>query len=127
MAKGEISHIEFPADDPERAKRFYAAVAGWEFGEAEGFPDYFMFRNGEGSGGAVGKRGSSTGQQLRIYITVDSLEDALRRGDGERGDGPRAADGHRRRDGSIRGRPRHGGLRGRPVADDRRLTRVRRR
>ena len=76
MAKGEISHIEFPADDPERAKRFYAAVAGWEFGEAEGFPDYFMFRNGEGSGGAVGKRGSSTGKELRIYITVDSLEDA---------------------------------------------------
>ena len=76
MAKGEITHIEFPADDPERAKRFYGAVAGWEFGETDGFPGYYMFRNGEGSGGAVGRRGESTGQVLRIYITVDSLEDA---------------------------------------------------
>ena len=77
MAKGEITHIEFPADDPERAKRFYAAVAGWEIGEPmDGFPNYYMFRNGEGSGGAIGKRGESTGQALRIYITVDSLEDA---------------------------------------------------
>ena len=76
MPKGEITHIEFPADDPERAKRFYNAVAGWEFGESDGMPGYYMFRNGEASGGAVGRRGESTGQVLRIYITVDLLEDA---------------------------------------------------
>ena len=30
MAKhGEFSHIEFPADDLERAKAFYANVFGW--------------------------------------------------------------------------------------------------
>ena len=33
MAKGEVTHIEFPADDVERAKRFYSAVVGWDFGE----------------------------------------------------------------------------------------------
>jgi hypothetical protein len=76
MAKGEITHVEFPADDLERAKRFYTAVAGWQFGEVDGFPDYFMFRTGDASGGAVGRRGESTGSQLRVYITVDSLEDA---------------------------------------------------
>ena len=76
MAKGEISHIELPADDTGRATRFYSAVAGWQFSETDGMPGYFMFRNGEGTGGAVGKRGESTGQRLRIYITVDSLEDA---------------------------------------------------
>ena len=77
MTKGEIAHIEFPADDTERAKRFYAAVAGWDIGgPTEGFPDYYMFRNGEASGGAVAKRGEMAPQQLRIYITVDSLEDA---------------------------------------------------
>ena len=76
MAKGEITHIEFPADDVERAKQFYAAVAGWEFGQPEGFAGYYMFRNGEASGGAVAKRGEMAPQQLRIYITVDSLEDA---------------------------------------------------
>jgi predicted enzyme related to lactoylglutathione lyase len=59
MAKGEIAHIELPADDPERAKRFYAAVAGWEFGAMDAFPDYHLFRTGGQSGGAVGLRGRS--------------------------------------------------------------------
>jgi predicted enzyme related to lactoylglutathione lyase len=76
MTKGEITHIEFPADDTERAQRFYAAVAGWTFDETAGFPGYHMFRNGPGSGGAIGKRGEMAPQALRIYITVDSLEEA---------------------------------------------------
>lgn len=77
MAKGEITHIEIPADDPERARRFYAAVAGWEFGQMEGFPDYWMFRTGEASGGGLGKRGQSVGSVVRVYISVDRLEDAV--------------------------------------------------
>ena len=77
MPKGEITHIEFPADDPERAKRFYAAVAGWEFGEQPGMEGYFLFRNGEAHGGAIGKRGETIARQLRIYITVDSLEEGV--------------------------------------------------
>jgi len=76
MAKGEITHIEFPSDDAERAKRFYTAVAGWEFSEMEGMPGYFVFRSGESAGGAVGKRGESTGQTLRVYITVDDMTGA---------------------------------------------------
>jgi len=74
---GEVTHIEFPADDIERAKRFYSAVAGWEFGEMEGFPDYWLFRTSEGSGGGLGKRGESVGSVIRVYITVDRLEDAI--------------------------------------------------
>jgi predicted enzyme related to lactoylglutathione lyase len=77
MAHGEINHIEFPADDPERAMTFYKAVAGWEFSTVEGMPDYWVFRSSEGYGGAVGKRGVSTGQVVRDYIEVDSIEDAL--------------------------------------------------
>ena len=33
------------------AKRFYAAVAGWEFGEMDGMPDYWLFRTSETTGG----------------------------------------------------------------------------
>jgi predicted enzyme related to lactoylglutathione lyase len=77
MATGEITHVEFPADDVERAKRFYAAVAGWEFGEAEGFADYWLFRTGPGSGGGLGRRGESVGRVVRLYVTVASLESAL--------------------------------------------------
>ncbi len=76
MARGEITHIEIPADDVERAKRFYGAVVGWEFGEPEGFSGYHMFRTGEASGGAIAKRGEMAPERLRIYITVETLEDA---------------------------------------------------
>lgn len=77
MAKGEITHIEFPADDVERAKRFYEAVAGWEFSQLDAFPGFHLFRNGERTGGGLGKRGVSVGKAVRLYITVDSLEDGL--------------------------------------------------
>jgi len=77
MAKGEITHVEFPVDDPERAKRFYTAVAGWEFGQMEGFPDYWMFRTGEASGGGLGRRGQSVGSVVRVYISVDQLDEAV--------------------------------------------------
>ncbi|MEO8469853.1 MAG: VOC family protein [Chloroflexota bacterium] len=80
MAHGEMNHIEFPADDPERAKRFYEAVAGWTFSAMEGMPDYWLFRSGEGYGGAIGRRGISTGPTLRNYIEVDSIEAALAAG-----------------------------------------------
>jgi len=78
MARGEITHIEFPADDLERARQFYEAVARWEIQPMEGFPDYLLFRTGDASGGAIGLRGQSVGTVTRPYITVDVLEDALR-------------------------------------------------
>jgi predicted enzyme related to lactoylglutathione lyase len=77
MAHGQINHIEFPADDPERAMRFYEAVAGWQFSAMEGMPDYWVFRFADGFGGGLGKRGVSTGQVVRDYIEVDSIEDAV--------------------------------------------------
>jgi uncharacterized protein len=77
MAQGEINHIEIPSDDPERTKRFYEAVVGWQFTDS-GFPDYWLFRSGPGEiGGGLGKRGETAGQQLRNYVLVDSIEDAL--------------------------------------------------
>lgn len=77
MARGEITHVEIPADDLERARRFYAAVAGWDISEAPDFPDYWMFRTSEASGGAIGRRGKSVANSLRVYVTVDRLEDAI--------------------------------------------------
>jgi predicted enzyme related to lactoylglutathione lyase len=81
MAHGQITHIEFPADDTSRAQRFYSELFGWEFQEMEGYGGYFLFSAGsiERSGGAVGQRGQSTGEVLRIYITCDSIDDVLGR------------------------------------------------
>ncbi len=77
MGKGEMNHIEFPADDLERAKRFYSAVAGWEFGEMEGYPDYWLFRTSESSGGGLGTRGQSVGDEVLVYISVDNVDAAV--------------------------------------------------
>ena len=76
MPGAQITHIEFPADDMERAKRFYAAVAGWEFQAMDGFPDYELFSTGEQTGGAIGGRGTSTGTTVRVFISVPDLERA---------------------------------------------------
>jgi uncharacterized protein len=74
MAKGSISHIEFPADDPARARRFYSALAGWEYDQMDALPDYWLFRTDETAGGAIGTRGGSVGNVVRVYIDVDDLE-----------------------------------------------------
>jgi predicted enzyme related to lactoylglutathione lyase len=78
MSRGEFNHVEIPADDTARAKRFYGALLGWQFEEMEGFPDYHLFRSGPGElGGAIGKRGESAGTVLRAYVTVDAIDPAL--------------------------------------------------
>ena len=79
MAHGQMSHLEIPADDPARARKFYEGVFGWETSEMEQYPNYFLFGFGEigRAGGAIGVRNESTGPQLRLYISVDSIDATL--------------------------------------------------
>ena len=75
MAFGEITHVEIPSDEPERAQSFYSGVFGWAMRQIPEMPDYAMFQSGPGeSGGAIGKRGVTAPARLRIYITVESLD-----------------------------------------------------
>ena len=75
---GEFSHIEFPADDLERAKAFYGAVFGWQFRSSEEIPGYLLYEAGPGGlGGGIGKRGENAPDAVRNYITVDSIDDSL--------------------------------------------------
>lgn len=74
---GKINHIEFPADDVERAKRFYGAVAGWDYQEMPGYGGYWLFSTGEGNGGAIGTRGTAAPEKLRVYITIDDIDAGL--------------------------------------------------
>jgi predicted enzyme related to lactoylglutathione lyase len=84
MAHGQITHVEFPADDTDRAQRFYSELFGWKFEGYEQLPGYFVFSTGsiESAGGAVGQRGTATGDKLRIYVTVDSIDEALAKVEG---------------------------------------------
>ena len=75
MAFGEITHFEIPSDEPDRAQTFYSELFGWEIQTLPDYPDYAMFQSGPGeSGGAIGVRGVTAPNQVRIYITVESLD-----------------------------------------------------
>ena len=54
-----IAHFDVPADDVERARRFYERVFGWRF-EPFGPPDFYMIHTGSGADpgihGSVSKR-----------------------------------------------------------------------
>jgi len=79
MAHGQVSHLELPADDMGRARRFYEGVFGWQFGEMPDFPNYLLFSFGpiERAGGAIGLRGQTAGTEMRLYIDVDSIDQTL--------------------------------------------------
>ena len=80
MANGEITHVELPSDDLDRAQRFDSELFGWEMQQSPEMPDYAMFRSGPGeSGGAIGLRGQTAPQRLRIYVEVDSLDATVAR------------------------------------------------
>jgi hypothetical protein len=75
---GEFSHIEFPADDLERAKAFYASVFGWQFSAMEGYEDYFLYEAGPGGlGGGFGVRGRTAGAKVRNYLGTDDIDATL--------------------------------------------------
>ena len=75
------SLIEFPADDPERALRFWSGLLGAELaprgeGEGEGWQTHY------GLGAAVGvhARGPGPGDSFSLpYFTVADLGEALER------------------------------------------------
>ena len=77
MPHGEMEHLEIPADDPERAQRFYAGVLDWQFSSMTAFPAYYLFRTAPERGGAIGRLGQSAGETVRPYITVDSIDEAV--------------------------------------------------
>jgi predicted enzyme related to lactoylglutathione lyase len=74
-----MNHLEIPADDAARARRFYEGLFGWQTSEMAEFPDYYLFSFGtiDRAGGAIGIRNQSAGPQLRLYILVDSLDESL--------------------------------------------------
>ena len=78
MAHGDITHIDIPVSDPERAKAFYGALFGWRITDVPGLEGYPMWQAPNGiSGGGLAPRGEGF-TQPRSYVEVDSIEDTLR-------------------------------------------------
>jgi len=68
-----IIHFEIPADDVERAKRFYQELFDWKIESAQG--GYNLITVGEpGPDGGMMQR-QVPGQGITVYINVESVED----------------------------------------------------
>ncbi|MCK9151029.1 VOC family protein [Methanobacterium alcaliphilum] len=72
-----VIHFEIPADDPERAVKFYQEVFGWEIEKWEGPFDYWLITTGDeseaGINGAIMTK--MMGDQMRNTIAVESFDD----------------------------------------------------
>ena len=77
MAHGDITHIDIPVGDLNRAAQFYSELFGWQISEVPGFEGYPMWQApNQISGGGLAPRGEGF-TQPRSYVEVDSIEDTL--------------------------------------------------
>jgi predicted enzyme related to lactoylglutathione lyase len=84
---GNIAYFEVPADDIERAKKFYKEVLGWDIKKSsmpEGPPDYMDIATGKSAkntlnGGGMYKRSKEMPPDTRIvsYAVVPDIDKAL--------------------------------------------------
>jgi predicted enzyme related to lactoylglutathione lyase len=72
-----ISHFDIPADDPERAQKFYREVFDWKFEKWDGPMDYWMATTGTEEPGINGGLSKRMSGQIGISntINVTSLDD----------------------------------------------------
>ena len=79
MTHSRLSLVEFPADDPERARRFWAGLLGSELEpRAEG--DGAGWETGSGPAVGVHERGRGPGDTFSLpYFAVADLAEAVRR------------------------------------------------
>ncbi len=74
---GEIVHIEFPAEDADRAQGFWQGVFGWQFQDA-GMPgmDYRMGQAGGAAGAAVYASDERSGHP-NFYFSTDDIDASI--------------------------------------------------
>ena len=72
-----VCHFEIPADDPDKARAFYAELFGWSIAPAPGKDDYLFIRTSQAHPAAVGggilKRVDPQ-HGVTVYFTVESVE-----------------------------------------------------
>ncbi|MGA8302236.1 MAG: VOC family protein [Thermoplasmata archaeon] len=84
---GEVGHFELPAENTERARKFYSSTFGWNMTQLPGM-DYTMVQTGAADekgmpkepgyiGGGIGKRGGPLEHPV-VTIIVDDLGAAIK-------------------------------------------------
>lgn len=75
-----VVHFELPADDPDRAAKFYADAFGWKVEKWGGPTDYWLVTTGEapepGIDGGIGRR-EDADDQITNTIDVPDLDAAV--------------------------------------------------
>lgn len=83
-----VVHFEIPADDPERAVRFYGSVFGWDITTWGGPAEYWLAATGpdeeRGIDGAIMRR--PQWGACSVHVAVPSIDDAVARIEGAGGD-----------------------------------------
>jgi len=73
-----IVWFEIPADNPERAKKFYAGLFGWKISKFPGMNEYWHIDTGGGDdtpdGGLMARK--QPGQTITNYVNVESADKA---------------------------------------------------
>ena len=74
---GEVVHMEFPAEDADRAQRFWSGLFGWSFQDS-GMPDmdYRMAQASERAGAAIYPSQERPGYP-NYYLDTDDIDAAL--------------------------------------------------
>jgi hypothetical protein len=69
----KIVHVEFPAQDADRAQKFWEGVGGWSIQDS-GMPgiDYRMFQEGDQGGAVFKMEGAARG--TTIYFGSDDID-----------------------------------------------------
>lgn len=77
MAKHSIVHVEFSAQDPKAAGKFYGELFGWKITEDTNM-DYVMFEPEQGPGGGMPRVGEmmQPGSVL-VHVSTDDIEASL--------------------------------------------------
>jgi predicted enzyme related to lactoylglutathione lyase len=81
MGMPTIVHFDLPADDPERAKKFYEKLFDWKFEKVPMPEPYYLVETKDlegnpGIGGGMGKRGMPE-QKISNYIGVPSVDEYI--------------------------------------------------
>lgn len=68
----KVVHVEFPAQDLERGKKFWEGVGGWKI-EDSGMPgmQYLMWQEGDQGGGVYSMEGMSG---TTLYLGTDDMD-----------------------------------------------------
>ena len=79
LTAGSLVWFEIPADNPERAKKFYGSLFGWRIKKFEGTDDYWHIDTGGGDdtpdGGLMARKHSE--QPITNYVNVKSVNESM--------------------------------------------------